>query len=528
MIDEFRACLKGHVARPLEDAFDVLSALPHGAVAAVLGTLRQLGLDTLIDPKPGRFRDLGVAMIVARILAPKAKLATAHGLTTETARDTLGMMLNLGEINEDDLYGAMDRLVAEQERLERELAARHLDEHALALWDLTSLWVEGTRCDLARFGYSRDGKRGKKQMEFGLLCDRDGRPLAVEVFAGNTADPCTVRDAVARLRERFALKRVVLVGDRGMLTEARIRKEVQPAGLDWISALRAPAIRALADREVLQPSLFDETHLAQVTCPDLFPGERLIICRNPLQAAERAETREALLTATEQALHQVWQATQRTRKPLRGVTAITLHLETALTAPKMKKHFMIDVHKAGFTWQRHTQNIEAEAALDGFYVIRTNLPEQDMSASETVTAYTSLSRVEQAFRSMKTVDLKVRPIFHYRERRVRAHVLLCMLAYYVEWHMRQRLTPLLFNDAERQVLRTTDVVRSDPAKKKAATKRTTSGYPVQSFQSLMAHLATLAKLRVNPRSETAASFEMLSQPTDLQTEAFRLLGLKLS
>lgn len=529
LVEEIRACLRGAAARPLEDAFEVASSLPHGAVAAALGTLRKLGLDRIISPRPSRQRDLAVAMIVARITAPRAKLATARSLSPASACDTLGQALGIGGTDENELYAAMDWLLARQERIETELARRHLGERALVLWDLTSVWMEGRNCALARFGHSRDGKRGKLQVEFGLMCDREGRPVAVEVFAGNTADPATVATAAGRLQTRFGLERVVLVGDRGMLTDARLREDVRPAGLDWISALRAPAIRALAETGTLQPSLFDEIDMAEVACEALFPGERLMVCRNPLLAEERSRRREDLLQATETGLREVEAATRRKSRRLKGATKIALRVEKVLTARKMKKHFVVGVREDGFSWRRNVDGIAAEAALDGFYVVRTSLPERVMGAGETVRSYKSLSRVERAFRSMKTVDLKVRPVHHRLAGRVRAHVLLCMLAYYVEWHMRDALKPLLFHDEDPPEAASVvaPAETSDGAALKAATKRTVSGLPVQGFQGLMAHLATLSMMRMKPKSETSAEFDMTSTPTPLQAEAFRLLGVRL-
>ena len=530
LVEEIRACLRGAAARPLDEAFEIASSLPHGAVAAALGTLRKTGLDRIVSPRPSRQRDLVVAMVVARITAPRAKLATARGLSPESACDTLGQTLGVADADENELYGAMDWLLARQGRIETELARRHLGERSLVLWDLTSVWMEGRSCTLARFGHSRDGRKGKLQVEFGLMCDREGRPVAVEVFEGNASDPSTVATAAGRLRDRFGLDRVVLVGDRGMLTDARLREDVRPAGLDWITALRATAIRALAENGALQPSLFDDMDMAEIACEELFPGERLTVCRNPLLAEERTRRRQDLLQATEKGIREVEAATRRRKNRLKGATKIALRLEKVLASRKMRKHFVVDVREDGFSWRRNAESIAAEEALDGFYVVRTSLPESVMAAGETVRAYKSLARVERAFRTMKTVDLKVRPVHHRLAGRVRAHVLLCMLAYYVEWHMREALKPLLFHDEE-PLPATSPVAPAEPsdgAALKAATKRTTSGLPAQGFQGLMAHLATLSRLRVKPKSESAAEFEMTSTPTPLQAEAFRLLGVRLS
>ncbi len=530
LVDEIRACLKGQSARELSDAFTIEQALPHGHVATIPGTLKRLGLDTLIHPRPSRQRDLVVGMIAARILDPRSKLATAQGLASASPTDTLAHELDIADTDAHELYAAMDWLLSRQPDIERRLAARHLEENALVLWDLTSVWMEGRRCALARYGHSRDGRSGKLQVEFGLLCDRDGRPVAVEVFDGNTSDPATVATAVKRVRDRFGLDRVVVVGDRGMLTEARIREDIEPAGLDWISALRSTAIRQLVAAEAFQPSLFDERDLAEITCEELYPGERLMVCRNPALATERARTREALLQATEAGLRAVDAATRREKYRLKGKLAITRRLDQVLGKRRMRKHFIVTVRSTRFTWKRDTAGIAAEAALDGFYIVRTSLPETTISADETVRSYKSLARVERAFRSLKTVDLKVRPVHHRLADRVRAHILLCTLAHYVEWHLRDAWKSILFHDEgpPRSKSAVAPATPSRPAQTKAATRMTINRLPVHHFQGLMQHLATLTRMQVAPKSETSAQFEMLSQPTPVQKEAFRLLGLRIS
>ena len=488
-IDTLRRLLKDEPLVGRDDAFDIVRSLPHGHVAAVLGTLRTLRLDRLIDPAHSPQRERVLAMVAARILDPGSKLATARGLAEATARNTLAEELSLGPLDEDDLYASMDWLLERQDRIERGLAKRHLGEGTLVLYDLTSVWMEGRTCPLAKRGHSRDGKRGKLQIEFGLLCARDGCPVSVEVFAGNTADPSTVGAQVAKLRQRFGLSRVVLVGDRGMLTEARIREEVEPAGLDWVSALRGPAIRALVESGAVQLSLFDERDLVEVTS-DAYPGERLMVCRNPLLAEERARKRAALLDATEAVLAPIGAATRREKRRLSGESKIGARVGKVIGRYKMAKHFEWSIdEKEGFTYRRNASSIAAEAALDGLYVVRTSVPEATLDAPGTVRAYKRLSTVERAFRSLKTVDLKVRPVFHRSAERVRAHVLLCMLAYYVEWHMRQRLSPMLFDDEDREAAEAarTSIVApaqvSDTAQAKARTKRTAEGDPVQSFRN---------------------------------------------
>jgi len=529
-IAALRAVLKGatQVAK-VEDAFEITRTRPHGHVAAVLGTLRRLKLEPILGPA-GPHRDRVVAMIVARVIQPSSKLATARSLASATKLSTLGEMLGIEEDDEAALYEAMDWLLARQPNLETALAKRHLEEGTLVLYDLTSTYFEGRHCPLAQLGYSRDGKKGKRQIVFGLLCDRHGRPIAVEVFDGNTGDPTTVSKQVEKLRERFGMRRVVLVGDRGMLTEARIREDLKPSALDWISALRAPAIRQLVDAGSLQLSLFDAKHLAEITDP-AFPGERLVVCKNPLLAAERARKREDLLAATESELERIVAATCRKRQPLKGKAQIGMRVGKVLGRFKMGKHFDTRITDTSLCYARKSDTIAAEAALDGIYVIRTSVSDELLSSEETVAAYKGLSRAERAFRSLKTVDLKVRPIYHRSADRVRAHVLLCMLAYYVEWHMRDALAPMLFDDDDKPTAQASrdSVVqpaqRSQRARRKANTKRTDDGLPVHSFQTLLNDLATVARNTLLPNVPGATPFERLTTPTALQQRAFDLLGV---
>ena len=532
-IDTLRRLLKNEPLVGRDEAFDIVRSRPHGHVAAVLGTLKRLGLDRLIAAPGSPERDRAVALIVARVLCPGSKLATARNLAEANAGDSLAGTLGLGAVDEDDLYAAMDWLLQRQARIERALARRHLADGALVLYDLTSVYLEGRKCPLARRGHSRDGKRGKLQIEFGLLCDAEGRPVAVEVFAGNTADPMTVGSQIDKLRERFGLSKVVLVGDRGMLTEARIREEVKPAGLDWIGALRAPAIRTLVESGAVQMSLFDETDLVEVQS-DAYPGERLMVCRNPLLAEERARKRGELLEATEALLEPIVAATRRKQRRLKGADKIGERVGKVIGRYKMAKHFAWSIDEQGlFAYRRDAGSIAAEAALDGLYVIRTSLAESEMSAAGAVRAYKRLSSVERAFRSLKSVDLKVRPVFHRTAERVRAHVLLCMLAYYVEWHMRKRLAPLLFDDedpAAAEAARASVVApakASESARRKAQRKRTEDGRPVHSFRTLLSDLATVTKNRVAPRLPGAEPFDLLTRPTELQRKAFQLLSVRL-
>ena len=531
-IDALRRVLRNEPLVGREDAFDIQRSLPHGHVAAVLGTLRTLRLDRAIAGAESPERQRTLAMIVARILDPASKLATARGLAEATARDSLTETLALGETDEDDLYAAMDWLLERQGTIERRLARRHLKDGALVLYDLTSVYLEGRRCELGQRGYSRDGRRGKLQIEFGLLCNAEGCPVAVEVFDGNTADPVTVGAQIDKLKRRFGFSKVVLVGDRGMLTEARIRADVKPAGLDWISALRGPAVRSLVESGAVQMSLFDATDLIEVRSPE-YPGERLMVCRNPLLAEERARKREEILEATEALLDPIVAATKREKRRLKGADKIGVRVGKVIGRYKVAKHFELHIEEDSFGYLRKPESIAAEAALDGLYVVRTSLTEGELDAEDTVRAYKRLSAVEQAFRSLKTVDLKVRPIFHRTAERVRAHVLLCMLAYYVEWHMRARLGPLLFDDHDpgaAEAARTSIVGPaqvSEAAKAKARSKRTAAGQPVHSFRSLLGDLATIVKNRVVPQVPSPEPFEVLTRPTALQREAFRLLGVHL-
>ncbi len=410
----------------------------------------------------------------------------------------------------------MDWLVKRQDRIQRNLAAKHLEDGALVLCDVTSVYFEGSKCPLAKLGYSRDGKRGKSQIVFALLCNREGCPVAVEVFEGDTADPATVASQLETLRERFALSRIVLIGDRGLLTDARIRADVQPAGFDWITALRAPAIRALVDGGDLQLSLFDERDLAKITAPELYPGERLVVCRNPLLAAKRTRKRLELLAATEVELAKVAAAVGRDSRPLRGRHRIAVQADRALRRYKVGKHFDIEHTDDSFSWTRNEGRVAAEAALDGIYIIRTSVPAGALSTEETIQSYKDLSRVERAFRSYKTVDLKVRPVHHRLEGRVRAHVFLCMLSYYVEWHMRRALAPLLFDDEVRGGEPAASPVaparRSRSARAKAGRKRTREGLRVQSYRTLLSDLATLVRNRMRPVGEETVTADVITSP----------------
>ena len=526
-VSSLRWLLKGESMVPLNQAFTITRSLPHGHVAAALGTLRRLGLERILDRESCRERDLVVAMIVARILEPASKLATARGLEAETASSSLGSCLGLDPVTEDELYRAMDWLLERQGQIEKQLARRHLEHGCLVLYDLTSTYFEGRHCPIAYYGHSRDERPGNLQIVFGLLTDRAGRPVAVEVFAGHTADPKTGATQVEKLRARFGLDRVILVGDRGMLTSARIEQDLRSSGLDWITALRSLPIRSLVDCGCLQLSLFDRQDLAEISHPD-YAGERLIACRNPLLAEERSRKRQELLAATEKRLEQMVAATRRNNRPLRGKEKIAIAIGQSLGRYKMSKHFQFTVTETSFTYERDLASIAEEERLDGIYVLRTSVARQALPAEETVRNYKRLSAVERAFGSLKSVDLKVRPIHHHLAGRVRAHVLLCMLAAYVEWRMKQALTPLLFTDEEPQAgepLRSSVVAsarRSPAALEKTQSHRTTDQLAVHSFPSLLQDLATLTLNKITAAGRT---LQMITTPTTLQRRAFELLGV---
>ena len=512
-----------------EDAFEIQRSLPHGHVAAVLGALRRLSLEPSIDRRPSHERSLATAMVVARVIDPSSKLATARGMADETAISSLGEELEVVSSGEEDLYRAMDWVLKRQERIENALAKRHLSDGTLVLYDVTSTYFEGRCCPLAKLGHNRDGKKGKLQIVIGLVSSLDGCPCAVEVFPGNTGDPKTLRSQISKVRERFALERVILVGDRGMITEARLRNDIKGVeGLDWISALRAPAIAKLLEDGAIQMSFFDEKDLAEITHPN-YPGERLVVCRNPLLAEERVRKRGELLEATERSLAKIQKATQRQKRPLRGKDQIALRVGKELGRYKVGKHFRLEIAEDSFRFERRTERIQTEAMLDGIYVVRTSVSAKLLGREQTVAAYKRLSNAERAFRSLKTVDLKVRPIFHRAADRVRAHVFICMLAYYVEWHMRKMLAPILFDDHDKETAETqrksivAPAERSPSAENKARDRRTDDDYPVHSFQSLLKDLATLTKNRVQAKIKDAPLLIRYSQPTRLQQRAFQLL-----
>lgn len=536
VIEGLRTLLKGGHACPLslQDQFRVGRTLAHGNVAAVLGTLRGLGLPATLEGKSGLQRALAIALIAGRILLPGSKLSLARHLSAATATTTLGEELGLGEVDEHDLYGAMRWLLERQGKIEARLAAKHLGEDTAVLYDLSSTYYEGSSCCLAQFGHNRDGKKGKRQINFGLLCNAKGCPVSVEVFAGSTGDPSTVASQIRSLRERFGLKRIILVGDRGMLTSARIDelKEDETGAYGWISALRSGQIRKLAASGDLQPELFDERDLAEITSEEHFPGERLVLCRNPALAAERGRKRNELLEATEAKLATIAAACRRARAPYCGKDKIARRVERESARYKMLKHFELRITESSLDFSLKAESVAREAALDGIYVVRAGrVPASEMDSARLVETYKSLSHVERAFRAMKTTVLKVRPIFHREEDMVRAHVLVCMLASHVQWHLEGSLKAALFHDEQPGgAPRRSPVAkarRSARGEAKAASKRAEDDLPVHSFATLLEDLATLCRITVCPAVRGAKTFYKLTEPTAVQSKALRLLGVPL-
>lgn len=529
-IDAIRRSLAGEVLIPAHEALAIQRSWPHGHVAAVLATARKLRLEAVLDPTPSQARDRVLAMIVARVIQPASKLATTRLWHTTSLAQTVGVET----ATEDDLYVALDWLVSQQAAIEQRLAKRHLRAGDIVLYDLSSTYVEGEHCELAKRGYSRDGKPGQPQIEFGLLTSASGEPVAIEAFPGNVADPTTFQAQVTKVKERFGVADVVWVADRGMLTSVQVAKLQAVVGASWITALRAPSIQQLVEAGSVQLSLFDTQNLAEVTDPR-YPGERLVVCHNPLLAEKRARKREDMLLATEQELAKVAAMAQRGaaggRAGLKGAAAIGERVGRVVNKYQMAKHFTRAITEQSFSAARDEASIAHEARLDGLYVLRTNVATERLDTTGVVLAYKSLAQVERAFRHFKLGDLEVRPIYHYRERRVRAHLLLCMLAYWVQRTMERDLAPLLFRDEAppEHEDAVAPAPRSAGARCKEQTKRTADGWPVHSFRTLLAELATLAKNRVVPRgADQRAAFDLLTQPTRLQARAFDLLGLPLA
>jgi hypothetical protein len=527
-VEALSRALKGLPPAGLEGAFEITRSLPHGHVAAVLGTIRNLGLQELIAPAPSRQRDLVTAMITAAVTGGSSKLATARGLRAQTAASSLGGLLGLQACDEDDLYAAMDWLRPRQQQIEDALAARHLRDGTLVLYDVSSAAFEGRTCPLGLIGHAREPVRGRLQIACGVLTTSAGIPVAVQVFKGNTGDPATLASQVKKLKDRFRLTHVAVVGDRGMITKARIKDDLRPAELDWVTALRGPAIAALLAGGAIQPSLSGEQDMAEITSPD-YPGERLIACYNPFLAAGRARKRGELLAATDAELEKIATATRRPRRPLRGEDKIALAVGKVISKKKVAKHFTVDIAGDGLAWRRDEPKIAAEAALDGIYVIRTSLPAGVLGTGPAVDSYKALENVERVFRGLNT-DLLIRPIRHRLPGRVRAHVLIRMLAYYLTWHMQQRLAPMLFKDDDPGAGRAARPSPVAPARRSAAalakitTKVTADGAPAHSFATLLADLATIAASRIQPTAALPA-FTLITTPTPLQRQALELLGV---
>jgi len=528
-IESLRRLLKGETLVGIDDAFRIERTIPHGHVEAVLGTIRKLGVDSLLSSRPCRERDLVIGMIAERLIHPGSKLATTRTWRRSTLADEIGV----GDAEAEELYLALDWLLARQGRIEGKLAKRHLEDGSVVLYDTSTSFYTGRTCSLARFGHDRDDS-GHPVIVYGVLTNADGCPIGVEVYPGNTADPKTVADQLEKLKERFSLSSAVVVGDRGMLTHAQINKLKGKQGLQWITCLRSHSIRALVENGNLHRSLFDEKNLAEITSPD-FPGERLVACFNPFLASERGRKREELLGMTQKRLESLSREVKRRKKKLLGKDEIGVKAGKVLGRYKMGKHFLLTIGEGSFAWKRRDDAILREKELDGIYVIRTSVPKEKLSADDAVRTYKSLSKVERAFRCLKGVDLLVRPIHHRNEDRVRAHIFLCTLAYYVEWHMRRALAPLLFHDEELEAQRKTrdPVAPAEPspsAKEKKRRRKTADGLTLQSFKDLIMDLGTRAKslcrLRADPDpTPNPPTITRISDPTPLQARAFQLLGL---
>ncbi|QHU86050.1 IS1634 family transposase [Microcystis aeruginosa NIES-298] len=533
IIDNLKLALKGatlSMTEGIPNHFEVIRSLPHGHVMAILETIKKLGLDKIISEKSSRIRNLVVAMIVARIINPKSKLATARGFNSETCSQSLGQLLDLEKADEDELYNALDWLLEKQEKIEKHLAIKHLESGTLVLYDVTSTYLEGNGCELGKYGDNRDKKKGKTQIVFGLLCSAKGCPIAVEVFEGNTSDCATLSGQIEKVRKGWGIENVVWVSDRGILTNSKINELVKPIeGLDYITGLTKPQIRKLAEVEVIQLGLFDQVNLVEFESED-YPDERLIACRNPFIAQKNQLQREALLEAVEKELDLIVQATQREKRALKGQDKIALRVGKILNQFKVNKYYNLEITEEGFSYQRKLELIAQETALDGVYVLRTSLESTLMDAATTVKAYKSLSQVEEAFRCYKSIDLKVRPIYHYQGDRVKAHIFLCMLAYYVEWHLKQCLAPLLFEDEEIDdgSLNVIKASRSESVQSKERKKRNQENLPVHSFRTLLEDLGTICLNTVECTiREGSYRFSKITRPTQLQQKALDLLGVSL-
>ena len=513
-VEALRLALRGEVLAPVAEQIELAEVRPHGHVAAVVGTMRELGFDRIFATRKSREKDLAMVLVAGRVLHAGSKLSLSVLLAEGTRSSTLGQVLGVEGADENELYGAMDWLVERQGKIEDALARKHLTNGCLVLYDVSSSYMEGKHCPLARFGYSRDHRRDRMQITYGLLCNADGCPVAVEVFEGNTNDHQTVANQVQKLKGRFGLKHVVLVGDRGMVSETTIREELEPLGLDWVTALKEASVRKLAEARVITPSLFDTERMAEIQHPN-FPGERLIACFNPYTKERSVKRREDLLQTTERHLQKVQEATQRKTKPLQGAGDIGMAAGKALARTGMGKYFRILIQAGGLSWCRRPGVIAQEAALDGIYVIRTKVPAEQMNAEQTKAAYQALSKVERAFRSLKDMDLQIRPIHHRLENRVRAHVFLCMLAYHVEWHLRRAWEPLLWAEKE---------PKAHAGKK--ATGLNEGGMRVMRYRDLMRELAAYTRNTLRFNQAEKATLTLYPTPSALQQKAFDLLHLK--
>lgn len=534
VVDAIKISLKeGGVIGNLENAFEIIRSRAHGHVVAVLGTLRKIGLDKLISSKSCEAGRLVSAMITARVIAPYSKLATARCINDTTLSTSLGQELGIEQVGADQLYAALDWLQSRQERIQKKLIGRHVKEPRMLLYDLSSSYFEGRHCPIARYGHSRDHRPDKLQIEYGLICNNEGCPVAIEVFEGNTADPKTFTAQVQKFCARYGINCIVWIGDRGMITNARIEEDLRGQdGLDWITALRSSEIQSLITNKALRLSAFEKDDVVEIQHSD-YPNERLIACKNILLAQERSRKRDELLAATEKSLNKLMLAVQRVRCPLRGKEKITLKLGKIISRYKMEKHFNWVITETSFQYSRNQDSINSEKNLDGIYVIRTSVKIDKLSTESAVLTYKNLSKVERAFRSLKTVDLRVRPIFHYKTNRVKAHIFLCMLAYYVEWHMRQKLAPILFDDDDKesaQAQRQSVVApaqRSSSALLKAKRKLTSDGFPVHSFRSLLCDLQSIVKNTLRPKIKEAPTFDKVTLPTALQKRALQLLQIDI-
>ena len=531
VVDNMKLVLKGakvSMTEAIPDNFEVIRSRPHGHVMVILETIKKLGLDKIIAGTPSRIRNLVVAMIIARIINPKSKLATARGFNSKTCSNSLGKILNLEKADEEELYDALDWLLNRQEKIENKLASLHLDNGSLVLYDVTSTYLEGQGGELGLYGYNRDKKKGKIQIVFGLLCDQNGCPIAVEIFEGNTSDSTTLKSQIEKVRKRFGVNNVVWVTDRGILTSSKINELVKPVeGLDYISGLTKASIRKSAEVEAIQLGLFDELNLVDMTSED-YPNERLIACRNPLIAQKNQKQREELLQIAEEQFELIIKAIKREKRALKGADKIALRVGKVLNKYKINKYYTLDITDSGFTYERKQELIDQEMALDGIYILRTSVDKTVMNGVEVVKAYKSLSLVEEAFRCYKSIDLKVRPIYHYKGDRVKAHIFLCMLAYYVEWHLKQKLAPLLFEDEEIDD-NSQDIIksrRSDSAVAKDRKKRNEDNLPVHSFRTLIEDLGTICLNTVECTLESGKYvFSKITRPTELQQTVLDLLGI---